>query len=345
MTVRRRLSLTVIAVAVVCTFCGVPVAGWCSQPSTTPDQPPSRRQLAVAQLLSRLDRNRDGVLQMGEIPRRSRLQVALAARRRGLDPSKPLPLAQLTRPINSSRPTPGATAKSTAPEVTAVASKKKPDSANESDNAASIAVPGFGLPASQPPVPGFGVPPPAANVVEVDASAESRKGKKSVASVPSADARVRRYATTMLAQYDKNKNGQLEKEEWRRMRGKLKQADRNGDDVLSLDELTDHLAGFGSRRDTRTNPASVVGHGASRRSKQREGTRRSYRFRSPHERLPKGLPDWFTRKDADLDGQVSMAEFSSVWTRSQLEDFARLDLNGDGFIVSKECLRATTGKK
>jgi Ca2+-binding EF-hand superfamily protein len=147
---------------------------------------------------------------------------------------------------------------------------------------------------------------------------------------------------SMMAQYDKNKNGQLEREEWSRMRGRPKEADRNGDDVLSLDELTVHLAAYGSRRDAPAGSRSGAGGKASYRSKKPDGTRRTYRFLSPHERLPKELRDWFVRKDADLDGQVSMAEFSTVWQSDKLGEFANLDLNGDGLIVPKEYLRATT---
>jgi hypothetical protein len=217
----------------------------------------------------------------------------------------------------------------------------------------SVRVPGFGAPDNRSPVPGFGVPddrspapgfdvPPAAGVSKTGSPGESRGGEESASSTPSADKRIRRYAMSLLAQYDRNKNGQLERDEWSRMRGKPKEADRNGDDVLSLDELADHLAGYGRRRDTPAGSRSGAGAEASYRSQKADGTRRTYRFRSPHERLPKGLPDWFARKDADVDGQVSMAEFSTVWPRGKLEEFAGLDLNGDGFIVPKECLRATT---
>ena len=46
------------------------------------------------------------------------------------------------------------------------------------------------------------------------------------------------------------------------------------------------------------------------------------------------------RKDADGDGQVQMSEFATEWTDVLLDEFAQLDLNNDGIIVSEECLRA-----
>lgn len=68
---------------------------------------------------------------------------------------------------------------------------------------------------------------------------------------------------------------------------------------------------------------------------------KSYRALTPTERLPKGLPDWFARNDGNGDGQVAMAEFSASWSDSVIRDFHKFDLNDDGFITAKECLKAT----
>jgi Ca2+-binding EF-hand superfamily protein len=66
---------------------------------------------------------------------------------------------------------------------------------------------------------------------------------------------------------------------------------------------------------------------------------KSGRFLTPHERLPKGLPDWFLQKDVDGDGQISMAEFASQWTPAAAAEFDRYDLNHDGIITAAECLK------
>jgi hypothetical protein len=68
------------------------------------------------------------------------------------------------------------------------------------------------------------------------------------------------------------------------------------------------------------------------------------RFRTPAERLPAGLPTWFLEKDADQDGQVRMSEFATLWSDSTAADFARSDVNGDGIITAKECLKASVPK-
>lgn len=54
-------------------------------------------------------------------------------------------------------------------------------------------------------------------------------------------------------------------------------------------------------------------------------------------RFPSGVPEWFTRLDADSDGQVGLYE----WLREKLPvtEFATLDSNKDGYITAEELLR------
>jgi hypothetical protein len=64
----------------------------------------------------------------------------------------------------------------------------------------------------------------------------------------------------------------------------------------------------------------------------------TYRLRTAQELLPKGLPDWFLSKDANKDGQVAMAEFSSFWNDSEVRRFQTYDVNRDGVITPSELL-------
>lgn len=63
--------------------------------------------------------------------------------------------------------------------------------------------------------------------------------------------------------------------------------------------------------------------------------RRSYRFSRAADRLPKGLPSFFSR-DTNGDGQISMSEYSRSWTKNSVADFRRYDKNDDGIITAKE---------
>ncbi len=163
------------------------------------------------------------------------------------------------------------------------------------------------------------------------------------------DERVRRYAEAMLRQYDKNKNNVLEKDEWSQMRSTWHEADANRDGVITLEELAARMANFSRSRSGPSSPPSSPPSGTMVAAAPSGGgastPRKSIRFLSPQERLPSGLPDWFVRKDADEDGQVSMAEYArGGWSNALAEEFAKYDLNGDGIVTPEECLKSTNGK-
>jgi hypothetical protein len=92
--------------------------------------------------------------------------------------------------------------------------------------------------------------------------------------------------------------------------------------------------GYG-RRDEDRRESSAKDHRSSAR-----GDQKYYRFKTPHERLPKGIPDWFIEKDANRDGQIMMAEFATRWNNALVAEFLQFDRNGDGIVTPKECLAA-----
>ena len=67
--------------------------------------------------------------------------------------------------------------------------------------------------------------------------------------------------------------------------------------------------------------------------------RKSFRVTSGTQ-LPEGVPGFFTDKDADQDGQVTMAEFATQWSDATLAEYFRSDLNSDGVITAEEALLA-----
>jgi EF hand len=54
-------------------------------------------------------------------------------------------------------------------------------------------------------------------------------------------------------------------------------------------------------------------------------------------KLPQGLPAWFTRLDTDGDGQVGLYEWRAGG--GDLEEFNRMDVNGDGLLTAEEYLQ------
>jgi len=88
-----------------------------------------------------------------------------------------------------------------------------------------------------------------------------------------------------------------------------------------------------------SSPGSAASLAAPTAADVKPTPRKLGRFLTAHERLPKGLPDWFLEKDVDGDGQITMAEFTTNWTPDKVAEFARYDLNHDGIITSAECLK------
>ena len=145
-----------------------------------------------------------------------------------------------------------------------------------------------------------------------------------------------------MKEYDENGNGFVDGDELEKVRGgNILDYDKNNDKKISVDEMVERMKGFaqrgfGGRGGDRGDRSS---RGGDRSSSSDEGAKPStYRFLTATERLPDGLPSWFTRSDLDEDGQIMMYEYSTSWSQTKAAEFAEYDLNGDGIITAKECL-------
>jgi hypothetical protein len=65
-------------------------------------------------------------------------------------------------------------------------------------------------------------------------------------------------------------------------------------------------------------------------------TKETYRLKATKDLKQTGLPSWFTSRDANKDGQVSMKEYAARMTERLATEFIGRDLNGDGLITADE---------
>ncbi|MCH8923196.1 MAG: hypothetical protein IIA67_08635 [Planctomycetes bacterium] len=145
----------------------------------------------------------------------------------------------------------------------------------------------------------------------------------------------RKLAESVMNRYDKNKNRVLDRDEV----GKWSRADKNGNGQVTMDELIGWLSAYP------TSGSSSSGRSSGPSSRRTADTSRQfYRYRSPHERLPSGLPGWFKEKDKNADGQVAMAEYATNWSNETIDEFNGYDHNGDGMITPAEALKPRVEK-
>jgi len=194
-------------------------------------------------------------------------------------------------------------------------------------------VPGFGVPVEEmmlEPVLGFG---PAAELLAVEVTDKDRKD-----------------AEETLRRYDRNNDGFLSGDEISsRWSGNPMDFDRNGDKKLTLNELAIRTA---RRRIVESSPevTAIRGGKSGKDRDRRDKDKKAAEVKDPYNgrksyltnaaKLPEGLPGWFAARDANGDMQVQMSEYSDQWNVTVIEEFNRFDLNSDGVVTAKECMRA-----
>lgn len=295
--------------------------------------------------LRSMDANGNGMLEISEVPEDRRRFFSFMVERAGLDPNQPIAISGAMETIQrrffggESGSSAGASDRDRDRDRdhdrrSDSKSSSRDDSKNEKP-AVSL-VPGFGVPEGFPPIPGFGAPSLA--LAATANTSSSRSDSRSRSDDAEREERARRFADMIMERYDKNRNGRLERDEWRDMRGDPQEIDRNRDGVITREELMQRVAEF-----SRSSDRSRDGDRSSRSSggeSPKEQTAERLRFLRPTERLPDDLPDWFYDRDKNEDGQIAMAEFASSWSDSRVQEFLRFDLNSDGVITPDECLKA-----
>jgi hypothetical protein len=296
-----------------------------------------------ADMLKRMDDNKNGMIEPSEISGQNRMFIDRAAERANLDKSKAMPIDKLL------------------PAMQAISEEYR----KQRDGGRG---PGGTPPSNSTLSPASSSPAPVTS-----SGFEATSGR--AGAITSLEARfdpsVIDYVNgTLLREQDTNGDGHIDKTEW--AKGKWsstnppENSDLNHDGKLSREELCIRIsksrgipfkgeptssssgppsgappAGLGGSRPSGSPPGASS---SSTYGKQGKGdktastTKKSYRFLTPTERLPKDMPEWFVKSDADGDGQIMMAEYALSWTEAEAAKFAKYDLNGDGIITPSECL-------
>ncbi len=270
-------------------------------------------------MLRGFDANKDGVIDPSEVPEDRRRFLGFIGSRMGVDFSKAVVIDKLRDKVS---------------EEFGGKKKKEPEPL----------VPGFGVPQEEGTVLAFGQRPAEATSAAGRSSSRGGSGGEQ-------DERAQGFAEMMMRRYDRDGNGVLERDkgEWEGVRGDPNEIDRNHDGRIDRDEMVARVASYmggnrgGDQGDDRGGDRGDRGGGRDRDqgADGKEGSkesRKSYRFLSATERLPEGLPSWFSERDGNKDGQVTMAEYSSSWDDSKAREYLRYDLNDDGIVTPGECL-------
>ncbi|MEP1646280.1 EF-hand domain-containing protein, partial [Rhodopirellula bahusiensis] len=262
-------------------------------------------------MLTRLDRNGNGTLDPDEQEGPAGFLIQrLAASDSSIKVGSPIPLSKFSSAFDKMRKDrEGGDSRD---------DDRRRSSRDTDDMELEMLVPGFGLEVEPVLVPGFG---PAAEMMTTPTTEEDRKS-----------------ARETLVRYDRNKDGQLGKDELSsRFWGNPMDFDRNADGKLSEMELATRQA---VRRGNEEDRRDERRDDRRRDEDEREpvevdfGGRKSYRVQGPG--MAEGMPSFYAQRDLNRDGQVSMNEYTSDWTPDRIEEYYRWDQNQDGVITQTE---------
>ncbi len=268
--------------------------------------------------LSRLDANGNGVLDPDEQQGPAQF---LIGRLQQADPSiksgQPIPISKISEAFTRAR------------EQRDAGGGNDPRSGGPSaaDEAleTELLVPGFGIEEEPVPLMGFG---PTAELLAV--------------MVTEAD---KREAAERMRRYDRNRDGFISKDELSsRFAGNPMDFDRNRDGKLSESELAVRYARRRegeelAREQRRDDDRRRDDQGGDREPPDPYSGRKSYR-NIAELKSPEGIPGFFTDRDRDQDGQVTMAEYAGRWNDEMIAEYFKWDLNSDGVITASEAISA-----
>jgi Ca2+-binding EF-hand superfamily protein len=264
-------------------------------------------------MLRSTDTNRDGRIEISEVPEYRQGMVRGIFQRYGIDASQPVSFDQIRQKMSGGGQPGGG----------------PPPQPQSSRTQASTV--------TDPLVLGFGVAQEARAVHPFGARVED----PSVASyygggASETDDRTMQYARGAIQRYDRNHNGVIDRDETEGMRSDPREIDRNHDGRITLDEMVHRVQQYQGGRGGDNN-----GDRGGDNEEERYAGVRYQPFRTIDAIIPEGTPEWFIRLDKNRDGNVSMLEYSTAWTDALALEFEWWDVNQDGVITPEECIEAT----
>ncbi len=267
-------------------------------------------------IMERIDKNKNGVIEKGEVDGRGEGWIKRYIPDANFE--KGVSVASILKAMDRSREE---------RERDDRRSRERDDRDREEETRSlpDTLVLGFGEDIDLPPVINFGSTPE--NYVEVSQSNLDK-------------------ARNTMSKYDRNKDGILDRAERdanHRWLDDPMQYDINRDDRISLSELALRYAHHDKSAREREE-----GKSSDRRRRRDDdedevpavevvyGTRRETPYVTNEESLPEGLPDWFIEKDANKDGQLSMAEYLGDITPDAVAEFTKMDRDDNGVVNPAE---------
>ncbi len=290
-----------------------------------------------SEFLSRLDANGNGVIDVDEQQGPAQFMISRLQRYdSSIEAGKPIPLSKISESFEKAREERESGGGYDRGDRGRGDDRDRGREDRESADQAvtvELLVPGFGnQDGNSDPVPllGFGAH---ADLLTIDVTAADEQ-----------------EAASRMRNFDKNKDGFLTKDELTpQFAGNPMDFDRNRDGKLTAKELAVRYAvrREGTELAQQTREIEKRTKSAEQNSKAAEisdpfNGRKSYRVQGSRS-TPEGLPGFFTDRDANGDGQVTMAEFASEWSDEVVAEFFGSDLDRDGVITTTEALRAVEG--
>lgn len=183
-----------------------------------------------------------------------------------------------------------------------------------------------------------------------------------------ATAKLHRLAAQLIVRLDRNSDHKLDAGEWMALQSAGALPDADADGLADAAEIATWLArygrgrrpwlgavGAGTRQSAAHEPApparaaptvlaEPTADGQTPPAGRTSARPRQTRFFVPDEALPAGLPEWFTARDADGDGQLTLSEYSPRAVPAEVREFSAWDADGDGVVTVREYLSRAGGK-